>query len=179
MCNSATKATGGLNIKYRHQVKECDILLWQDASLWAPEVIPLHYLCGLFCAIQITLFPVHLAPCVPQPQQSPWQMGSICRITVLGAPHSHLETRNCWWLWHFLLINMAGYLSLHRRKVLLCLAVCFKSSSYPFTSQERGRSIIPFSCSLGNLILVDLFDVIFSEQYEVIHLCGLIGLFRR
>ena len=25
-----------------------------------------------------------------------------------GSPHSHLEPRNCWWLWHFLFINMAG-----------------------------------------------------------------------
>ena len=26
----------------------------------------------------------------------------------LGSSHSHLEARNLWWLWHFLLINMAG-----------------------------------------------------------------------
>ena len=25
-----------------------------------------------------------------------------------GSHHSYLEARNCWWLWHFLLINMAG-----------------------------------------------------------------------
>ena len=25
-----------------------------------------------------------------------------------GSPHSHLDARNCWWLWHFLFINMAG-----------------------------------------------------------------------
>ena len=25
-----------------------------------------------------------------------------------GNPHSHLEVRNHWWLWHFLLIYMAG-----------------------------------------------------------------------
>ena len=26
----------------------------------------------------------------------------------LGSSHSHLEARNLWWLWHFLLIDMAG-----------------------------------------------------------------------
>ena len=28
-----------------------------------------------------------------------------------GNPYSHLEARNCWWLWHFLLIDMAGAIS--------------------------------------------------------------------
>ena len=26
----------------------------------------------------------------------------------LGSPHSHLEARNRWWLWHFLFIDVAG-----------------------------------------------------------------------
>ena len=46
--------------------------------------------------------------------------GSICQIYriagivfSLGSPHSHMEARNCWWLWHFLPTNMAGNSSFH------------------------------------------------------------------
>ena len=38
--------------------------------------------------------------------------GSSCWITSIvfpsGSPHSHLESRNHWWLWHFLPTDMAG-----------------------------------------------------------------------
>ena len=38
--------------------------------------------------------------------------GSICWVTGIvfpfGSPHSHLEAPNHWWLWHFLLVDMAA-----------------------------------------------------------------------
>ena len=64
------------------------------------------------------------APCAPPaPQQSPWRVdhhggwitmasGSPWRVAAsaglsFGSPHSHLEARNHWWLWHFLFIDLA------------------------------------------------------------------------
>ena len=43
------------------------------------------------------------ASCIPLvPQQSPWGWQHP------RSPHSRLEARNRWWLWHFLFIDMAG-----------------------------------------------------------------------
>ena len=33
-----------------------------------------------------------------------------------GSHHSHLEARNCWWLWHFLFINMTGNIFISQPK---------------------------------------------------------------
>ena len=53
-------------------------------------------------------FLVHLAYFIPlAPQQSPWEWQHTLDSSF-GSPHSHLMIRNYWWLWHFLLINMAG-----------------------------------------------------------------------
>jgi len=32
-----------------------------------------------------------------------------------GGPHSHLEARSHWWLWHFLFIDMAGDIFISQR----------------------------------------------------------------
>jgi hypothetical protein len=42
----------------------------------------------------------------------------------LGSPHSHLEARNCWWLWHFLFLHMAGGIFISQ-EVFLCLVFLF------------------------------------------------------
>ena len=52
--------------------------------------------------------------------------GSIPRISF-GSPHSQLETRNHWWLWHFLFIDVAGdiFISQTRGKnPVLSIPVC-------------------------------------------------------
>ena len=43
-----------------------------------------------------------------------------------GSSHSHLEDRNYWWLWHFLLINMVGDIFISQ---WLSLSPFFQSSS--------------------------------------------------
>ena len=52
--------------------------------------------------------------------------GSIPWISF-GSPHSQLETRNHWWLWHFLFIDVAGdiFISQTRGKnPILNIPVC-------------------------------------------------------
>ena len=46
-------------------------------------------------------FLLHLISCIA-PQQSLFRVDPS-----FGSPHSHLEARSHWWLWHFLFINMA------------------------------------------------------------------------
>ena len=59
----------------------------------------------------------HLASSFPPaPQQSPWGWQRP-KSWSYGSLHSHLEARSHWWLWHFLLINMAGEIFiLHTQK---------------------------------------------------------------
>ena len=54
------------------------------------------------------------ASCIPPaPQQSPSGSGQH-----LLDPHLHLEARNCWWLWHFLFVDMAGDIFISQSKYL-------------------------------------------------------------
>ena len=77
--------------------------IWGDTCLWAHWIHSFHIYLSYLGPIL-----VHLASCIPSaPQQSPWGVtASLDRS--FGSPHSHLEARNYWWLWHFLFINMAG-----------------------------------------------------------------------
>ena len=89
----ATKGAGSLNIKdqvSRNLMQASGltkfILCRCTSAIW-----------GQFCLL------VHLAFCVPPvPQESLLEGGSSISF---GSPHSHLEARNHWWLWHFLFIN--------------------------------------------------------------------------
>ena len=45
---------------------------------------------------------------IPPALQQPVVEGQHVLDHSLGSSHPHLEARNRWWLWHFLLINMAG-----------------------------------------------------------------------
>ena len=91
--------------------------VWEDVSFWARR-IPLH----------LSSLGRILCPCSPCFLYSP----SSSAITVmrcqhlqdrsLGSPHSHLEARNCWWLWHFLFINMAWGIFISQ-EFLLCLVL--------------------------------------------------------
>ena len=42
-----------------------------------------------------------------------------------GSPHSQVEVRNRWWLWHFSFIDTAGNISFHREKEI---SLSFKNS---------------------------------------------------
>ena len=100
----AAEGAGGLNIKkIRYQVKEFSLCIWVDERLWAHWIHSFHIHLSYLGPIL-----VHLASCIPSAsQQSPWGVtASLDRS--FGSPHSHLEARNYWWLWHFLFINMAG-----------------------------------------------------------------------
>ena len=98
--------------KIRCQVKQFCILCMERCKPLGPLNSLLSYATQLsgtkFC------FLVHLKE---------WQMAASCNPQLLsnhcggwqhlldhslGSPHSHLETRNRWWLWHFLFIDMAG-----------------------------------------------------------------------
>ena len=104
--------------------------VWEDASLWTHWIQSFHtqlsYL-GQPC------FPVHLkqqqtaASCFPpalQPYHGGWQHPQDQRF---GSPHSHLEARNHWWLWHFLFIEVAGDIFIsqtHGKTPILNIPVC-------------------------------------------------------
>ena len=64
-----------------------------------------------------SVFLGHLASSIPPaPQQSPWGW-QYPKSWSYGSLHSHLEATSHWWLWHFLLINMAGEIFiLHTQK---------------------------------------------------------------
>lgn len=63
-----------------------------------------------------TFFLVHLgnSSIPPAPQQSSWgqEVSASTESQFWEASFTCVETRNCWWLWHFLFINMAGYFHL-------------------------------------------------------------------
>ena len=64
------------------------------------------------------------ASCIlPAPQQSPWGVAAS-RYHSFGSLHLHLETRNHWWLWHFLFIDMAANIFISQtsgKKLILCV----------------------------------------------------------
>ena len=91
------------------QLRNLAFYLWEDISLWAHCIHSFLIQLGHLGPI---LFPS--SPCfLHSPSSSAITMGwqhSLDRS--LGGPHSHLEARNSWWLWHFLFINMAGDINL-------------------------------------------------------------------
>ena len=100
----AAEGTGSLNIKkIRYQVKEFSLCIWVDERLWAHWIHSFHIHLSYLGPIL-----VHLASCIPPAsQQSPWGV-TVSLDWSFGSPHSHLEARNRWWLWHVLFIDMAG-----------------------------------------------------------------------
>ena len=62
------------------------------------------------------LLPCSPCPCIPPaPQPSPWGWRHPLGRR-LGSPHSHLDTRNHWCLWHFTFMNMAGDIHISQMK---------------------------------------------------------------
>ena len=72
-----------------------------------------------------------------------------------GSPHSHLEARNCWWLWHFLFID---------------LAVEIFISQYPLISNTLLLHALPPPVP-GNYysILYSMSLTLFDTSYKGIH----------
>ena len=144
-CKFATKAAGTLNIK--DQVSNQGIWHSVYGKMQAPR---LTYFTCISAIWGESCFLAHLASCIPKLLSNHLRGGSGCRIAVWGSPHSHLEARNCCWLWHFLFINMARGIFISQ-EVLLCLVFfvivliskkflcCFAFSLYPITSQWRGK----------------------------------------
>ena len=78
----------------------------ENASLWAHWIHSFHMHLSSLGPIPFLCSPPFLH--CPSSAAITLGGGSILWIIVLGALISHLEVRNCWWLWHSLFINMAG-----------------------------------------------------------------------
>ena len=119
-----------------YQVKEFNILLCMGRCkplgslnsflLYAPQLFGAKSSL-LIVYILNSLFTARGAKCgrwllvaSPQAPAITVQGGGICWITGIVFPfesiHSHLETPNHWWLWHFLPTDMAGNISFHNTK---------------------------------------------------------------
>ena len=85
--------------KIRHQAKEFSILCMGRCN---PHSFHVHlgYRANSVSFILLLAFPQLFSKMV-------LESNTHCGIS-LGSSHSHLEARNHWWLWYFLLINMAG-----------------------------------------------------------------------
>ena len=113
----ATKGAGSLNTKdycevreIRYQVKEFSILCMGRCKSLGSLNSLISYAPQLAGARSCLL--VHLKVWFM------WQMAASCwtvnALSHFGSPHSHLEARNSWWLWHFLFIDMVGDISFHK-----------------------------------------------------------------
>ena len=101
------------------KLRDLAFCVWEDASLWA------RWICMHLSYLGRITFPC--SPCFSHSSSSSaitmmgWQPLQACS---LGSPHSHLEARSCWWLGHFLFINMAGGIFISQ-EVFLCLVFLF------------------------------------------------------
>ena len=97
------------------KLRDLAFCVWEGASLWA------RWICMHLSYLGRIAFPC--SPCFLRSSSSSaitvmgWQH---LQDHSLGSPRSHLEARSCWWLWHFLFINMAGGIFISQ-EVLLCL----------------------------------------------------------
>ena len=94
-----------------------------------------HQLCG---ANPVSLFTWLLAfPQLLSNHRRSWQHPLDCSF---GSPHSHLEVRNHWWLWHFLFIDVAGSIFIsHFLLARGSAVISFQSEPSPYTSTPALR----------------------------------------
>ena len=128
------------------QLRNLTFFVWEDASLWAPWIQSFHV--NLSC-----LGPI-LFPCSccflnsPAPQQLLWGWQHLLDHS-LGSPHSLLEARNCWWLWHFLFVDMAGNIFIsHDPTWGMCTCAwssVMSDSAIPWTEAHRAPLSMGFS----------------------------------
>ena len=79
-------------------------------------------------------FLVHMVSCIPQLLSNHRRSWQHPLDRSLGSPHSHLEARNHWWLWHFLFTDMAGAIFISHLLLGRVSAVfSFQSGPSPYT----------------------------------------------
>ena len=111
--------------KIRYQIKEFSIvcmgrfkplgslnsLLSYVPQLSGPNPVSLFTLssgsCGRWLPLVFSqLLSNHHGGWITMAGGSPWRVAASAGLSF-GSPHSHLEARNRWWLWHFLFIDLA------------------------------------------------------------------------
>ena len=105
----ATKGAGSLNIwtsEIRYQVKKFSILYMGRCKPLGSLNSFLSYASQPSGASLVFLFTLLLV--FPQLLSSHCKGWQHLLDHNFGSPHSYIEARNCWWLCHFLLINMSG-----------------------------------------------------------------------
>ena len=93
-------------LKVRYQVREFIILCMGRCKPLGSLNSFLSYASQLSGANPVFLLTLLLA--VPQLLSNQYEGWQHPLNHSFGNPHSHLEARNHWWLWHFLFIYMAG-----------------------------------------------------------------------
>ena len=105
----------GSGVKLRNSA----FYVWEDAKLWAHWIHSFQMQLSCLGPNSVSLFTLRsgrwLLPAVPQLLSSHHGGWQHLLGHSLGSPHSHLETRNHWWLWHFLFIDMAGDIFISQR----------------------------------------------------------------
>ena len=101
--------------KMRYQIKEVSILCmgrWKPLGSMNSFLAHAPQLSGANPVFLAHLKEWEIA-LLASPQLLSYHCGEWWHLLDLsfGNPYSHLEARNCWWLWHFLLIDMAGAIS--------------------------------------------------------------------
>ena len=97
--------------KIRYQVKECSVLCMGRCKPLVSLDSFFSYAAQLSGANPVSLFTLRSSRwlLLASPSSSAVTMGGgSIPWTSFGSPPSQLETRNHWWLWHFLFIDMAG-----------------------------------------------------------------------
>ena len=106
-----TKGEAVWTSKTRYQVKGFSVLFLGRCNPLDSLDSILPYAAQLSGANPVSLFILRggrwLLLAFPSSSAITMGSGSIPWISF-GSPHSQLETRNPWWLWHFLFIDMAG-----------------------------------------------------------------------
>ena len=112
--------------KNRYQVKEfmygiCFLCMERCKPL-GPLSSFLSYAAQLSGANPVFLFTLRSGRCfLHSPSSWAVTMGSESIHWIsFGSPHSYLEARNCWWLWHFL-FTMTGDIFISHEEVYILL----------------------------------------------------------
>ena len=86
--------------------------VWEDASLWAHWIHSFYMHLSYLGSNPVSLLTLRggrwLLLAFPQLLSDHHGRWQHLLDHSFGSPHSHLEARNWWWLWHFLFIDMAG-----------------------------------------------------------------------
>ena len=94
-------------------------------------------------------FLVRVASCIPQLLSSYCGGWQHLLDHGLGSPHSHLEARNRWWLWHFLFVDVAGDIFIPHDPTwgmsMCAWSSVMSNSAIPWTEAHRAPLSMGFS----------------------------------